>query len=216
MIRSSAGARSSGEIPVSDTTAQTTSSAARSPRRGPSHLRIRSTPRSSRSSAEAAANAAARKSPIGVAITNPAFLSASTTPGVAKACSARKPALANKAIATRNSRGSSRCRAASLARRPRTTFTTAIPRTSQKWDGWCCHSTSRSGTASSNNSPAIGIASRMLSVMIRPRIDGLPPPASMVVRGWVKRSNVVARRGPVPRSCSPQAPLVAPLIVHGL
>ena len=85
-----------------------------------------------RSIDDQAANTAAIRSPTGVAITNPAFFPSSRTPGVASACSPRKPALERKAIDTRKSRASERREAASFVSAPSATLTSEIERTSQK------------------------------------------------------------------------------------
>ena len=76
----------------------------------------------------------------------PAFFFSSSTPGVASACSARKPALVTNARETRNSRASPSLRAASPDRYPSTTLISAVIRTSQKWAGWCSQWTSSSGS----------------------------------------------------------------------
>ena len=120
-----------------------------SPARSQRSARIDGPSWPARCHADAAANPAARTSPIGVAIWNPAFGPSSRTPGVASACSPRKPALASSASETRNSLASPRWLAASLVSSPSTMFTSATPSTSQKWEGWCSHRTSSSGTASS-------------------------------------------------------------------
>ena len=54
---------------------------------------------------EAAAKTDAMISPTGVAIANPTFASGSSTPGVARACSPRKPALARNAREIRTTPG---------------------------------------------------------------------------------------------------------------
>jgi hypothetical protein len=112
-----------------------------------------------RSTADAAAKMLAIARPTGVATTKPAFFFSSRTPGVASACSARKPALVTNARETRNRRASSSRRAASPARYPSTTLSSAVIRTSQKWAGWCSQWKSSLGRLSSSASPARGIAS---------------------------------------------------------
>ena len=57
---------------------------------------------------------------------------------------------------TRKRRASSRRRAASPARYPSTTLTSAVPRTSQKCAGWCSQWTSASGLASRSTRPSQG------------------------------------------------------------
>jgi hypothetical protein len=69
-----------------------------------------------RSSALSAAKTPAIMRPTGVAITNPAFLWLRSTPGVARACSPRNPALVTNASETRKSRASPSRRAASPER----------------------------------------------------------------------------------------------------
>jgi hypothetical protein len=108
---------------------------------------------------ESAAKQPPRKSPTGVATTNPVFLPASSTPGVASACSARKPLLARKTSETRKTRASPRLRATSLMARPSTALTTAMPKTSQKWARWFSQCTSHSLCASRMTNPASGRSS---------------------------------------------------------
>ena len=75
----------------------------------------------------------ARNSPIGVAITNPLLGSSIRTSGVARAWSARNPALARRTRETRKSRPSSRREAASPIAKPSTALITATPSTRRKW-----------------------------------------------------------------------------------
>src|SRR5437870_430538 len=106
--------RSSGPMPESDTAAQALITASTPHQRS----RRRRITHSADAGAEPKSDDAATKKdatarPTGVAITKPAFFPATITPGVASACSARKPALVRKASETRYTRGSFRCRAAS-------------------------------------------------------------------------------------------------------
>lgn len=87
------------------------------------------------SMAESAASSEASSSPTGVASTKPPFGPPRTTPGVASACRARKPALVNSTMLTRNSRSSPLRRATSLTMRPSATLRIATPSTNQKCDG---------------------------------------------------------------------------------
>ena len=113
---------------------------ARARRRAPRARAVRAAahawPRARQSSSdETAANAEATTSPTGVASSKPAFLP-SRTPGVASACSPRKPALDRHASETRNSRASRRRRPALLTAQPSPTLAAAASSTSQKCAGW--------------------------------------------------------------------------------
>ena len=81
---------------------------------------------------ETAARIEARNNPIGVAITKPVFFPSSSTPGVASACRARKPALVRNASPTKNTRASPRRLAASLITSPSSAETSATEKTNQK------------------------------------------------------------------------------------
>ena len=87
---------------------------------------------SSKSIDEAAAKPAAMISPTGVAITNPTLRWSSSTPGVASACNARKPAPDRHASPTSTTRASARRHPASLISKPRPAAMTPSMRTSQK------------------------------------------------------------------------------------
>jgi hypothetical protein len=99
-------------------------------------------------------------------MSKPVFEPASSCPGVARAWRARKPALDRNASETSVARASSRRRAASLAARPSTTFTSAVRRISQKWVGRCSQCGSALGSTSSSTSPASGNASRRTATAI--------------------------------------------------
>ena len=98
------------------------------------------------------------KSPAGVATWKPPLRVCRITPGVASACSPRKPALERKARLTRNRRASARRRACSLIWAPMATVTAAVASTSQKCPPWCSQRTSNCGRATRSHSPSSGSA----------------------------------------------------------
>ena len=128
------GLRSGGTL-ATETIAQATSTQTTIASSSRACRTIRSDAGSPYSTAEAAAKAPATTRPIGVARTKPAFFPARMTPGVASACSPRKPALTANASPIRSSRPSRRRRALSVIAKASTMQTTAVASTSQKCAG---------------------------------------------------------------------------------
>ena len=148
----------SGGSPVSDTTAQASTTAPSAALISPwASGRAIQPPRPP---ADSAANAEASSSPTGLATTNPVFDPGISTPGVASAWRPRNAAPTSSAIDTRNSRTSPCRRAISLVSRPRPTLSRAARRTIQKCAGSCWYMTSSSGRANKSSSPATGSSRR--------------------------------------------------------
>ncbi len=111
---------------------------------------------------DAAAKTDAISSPIGVATTNPVFGWASSTPGVASACRPEEPG------AREEGQGDQDRAAHPGSGRPRrwsgtasATLTAAVKSTSQKWLGWCSHSTSSSGRRAAARGQGLAGSSRI-------------------------------------------------------
>ena len=161
----SGGGPSSGGSSARETIAQTASPAITAARMARSCSTIQRAVSRERVSDEPAAKQLASTRPIGVAITKPTLRPSTSVPGVASACSPRKPAETRNASETRNARASRRRRAASLAASPSTTLTSAVARISQKWLGPCCQWASADGTARSMTKPATGSSSETTATL---------------------------------------------------
>ena len=109
-----------------------------------------------RSSEESSANTDATSRPTVVDAVQPRLVTSISTIGVVSACTARKPALAMNAHATRKMRASSWVCAAWAIRTPIPPAMTAVVTTRPKWASWCSHRTSAPGSASSSQRPRMG------------------------------------------------------------
>ena len=156
-------------------------------------------------SAAAAPNTADNASPAGVARANPPLAWSSSTPGVASACSPKNSAAARKPSPTNSSRASPWWRAARSTVSASHAESAAATATSQKWLGWCSHTTSAGGTASRSHSPASGSArwnAQMTTRARLPRRTAAVAVAVIVVGAFttVPRGGA-ARRGRARSSC---------------
>ena len=109
-----------------------------------------------------------------MAMTNPSFGPSSRTPGVARAWRPRKQAAVTNASDTRNRRASERRRAVTPIAQPSAAASAAVPRTNQKWAGWCSHVTSAVGMASNATNPTIGASTATSTTTSMPRSEDCP------------------------------------------